>query len=201
MSTTTNEVIFTEATTSQINPSFNNTNKTIEETYSKVTEQNNNAVNNTVQAVISSSNANNTLEDLQRSMMSTNGYQRMILGGLIDNNNNIHSKNNTLRRQYQIQKYEEMKNIDRNRIMNNLAIVLLILLISTIIYKMNIISLSSLTLIFIVGSIFIGLYLSYQYYYDYYIRDKIFYNQIYKTMEENDDNNNKCPINNTQTYV
>ena len=39
-------------------------------------------------------------------------------------------------------------------------------------------------MLFSISAIFIGFYIAYQYYYDYYVRDRIFYNQIYLIVKE-----------------
>jgi hypothetical protein len=102
----------------------------------------------------------------------------------------------TLQRKYMIYKYEEEKNQDRNRIIINITLILLGLIIVTVAYKYYLIGGRTLSALYILSSIVVGFYIAYQYYYDYYIRDKIFYAEMIKTLPKDKNNktlNESCP--------
>lgn len=187
-----NEIKYLQAKIANENPSLTRNNKRISDIHNENKEKTINDAEETLSSLKSAVESNDDAEALQRSMLNTYAYQNMILSNLVENNNLTAAQVNTLRRKYQILKYEEEKNQDRNRIMTNLVIVLLLLIIATVLYKKLIISYDTLVIIFLTSSLFIGFYLVYQYYYDYYIRDKVFYTQIYKQIKD-DEAKPVCP--------
>jgi hypothetical protein len=195
-----NEIIYLQAKNANKNPSLTRNNKNIISVYDENKMKTINNAEETLASLKSSVESRDDAESLQRNMMNTYAYQNVLLSNLVKNNNLSAAQINTLRRKYQILKYEEEKNQDRNRIMTNLVIVLLLLVIATVLYKKGVIGYDTLVLLFLVSSIFIGFYLVYQYYYDYYVRDKIFYNQIYKQIEDDNDNK-KCQPNENDTIL
>jgi cell division protein FtsB len=123
-------------------------------------------------------------------------YQHQAMIGQVAGNNQKMMERNldTLRRAYLIQRYEEEKNNDRRRIISNLCIVLLLLVIVVILYKNNTLSISFVYTSFLLAFIFIGCYLSYQYYYDYYIRDQVYYKERrFNTNSVEDNSDTSCP--------
>lgn len=189
-----NEIKYLQAKVANQDPSLTRNNRKISEVHNENKEKTINDAEETLASLKSAVESNDDAEALQRSMLNTYAYQNMILSNLVENNNLTAAQVNTLRRKYQILKYEEEKNQDRNRIMTNLVIVLLLLIIASVLYKKGIIAYDTLVIMFLVSSLFIGFYLVYQYYYDYYVRDKIFYTQIYKQLEDDDEKKPVCPV-------
>lgn len=122
-------------------------------------------------------------------------YQHQAMIGQVAGNNQKMMERNldTLKRAYIIQRYEEEKNNDRRRIISNLSILLLLLIIVVILYKNNIVSISFVYTSFLVVSLTIGFYLSYQYYYDYYVRDQVFYKERRFAVNQENKETGVCP--------
>jgi hypothetical protein len=196
-----NEIKYLEAKRAKQDPRLAKGNQRIKSIYDKNESKTISNAEETLATLKASVESSDDARTIQTNMRNTYAYQNMILSNLVKNNNLTAAQINTLRRKYQILKYEEEKNQDRNLIMTNLVIVLLLLIILTVLYKKLIISYDILVLSYLVSAILTGFYLVYQYYYDYYIRDKIFYNQIYKQIEDDESKKPVCPANDTTTTI
>lgn len=188
-----NEQQYLEAKAAHTDPGLSNGTR-VSQIYDKNANKLHNDAEETLSSLKASVETNDDAEALQKNLRNTYAYQNMILSNMVNTNNLSAAQINTLRRKYQILKYEEEKNQDRNRIMTNLVIVLLSLVIATILYKKGFFNYETLVMIFSVSAIFIGFYMAYQYYYDYYVRDRIFYNQIYSMVRDEEEKENKCPV-------
>ena len=185
---------YLEAKSAHNDPGLSTNGMRVNQIFEKNIEKTNRDAEETLASLKASVETNDDAEAIQKNLLNTYAYQNMILSNLVNTNNLSAAQINTLRRKYQILKYEEDKNQDRNRIMTNLVIVLLGLVITTILYKKGFFSYETLVMVFSVSAIFIGFYIAYQYYYDYYVRDRIFYNQIYTSVKEEEEEEKKCPV-------